>query len=75
MNHLSLPQRKEHLTCFFVVSSLVHKRTSAQTIYEGAVVPILMYGAPIWVEAIRKNRNLLKYKRIQRLINIKIAKA
>jgi len=23
-------------------------------IYEGAVVPILTYGAPIWVEAIRK---------------------
>jgi hypothetical protein len=35
-----------------------------------------MYGAaPIWVEAIRKNKNLTKYKRIQRLINIKIAKA
>ena len=45
------------------------------TIYEGAVVPILTYGAPIWVEAIRKNKNLIKYKRIQRLMNIKIAKA
>ena len=46
-----------------------------KTIYEGAVVPILTYGAPMWVEAIRKNRNLIKYKRIQRLINIKITKA
>jgi hypothetical protein len=46
-----------------------------KTIYEGAVVPILKYGAPIWVEAIRKNKTLTKYKRIQRLINIKIAKA
>jgi hypothetical protein len=53
--------------------SLVHK--ALKTIYEGAVVPILTYGAPIWMEAIRKNRNLTKYKRIQRLINIKIAKA
>jgi hypothetical protein len=44
-------------------------------IYEGAVVPILTYGAPTGVEAIQKNRNLKKYKRIQRLINIKIAKA
>jgi hypothetical protein len=35
----------------------------------------LTYGAPIWVEAIKKSRNLAKYKRIQRLINIKIAKA
>jgi hypothetical protein len=34
-----------------------------------------MYGAPIWVEATWKNRNLTKYTRIQRLINIKIAKA
>ena len=47
---------------------------SSQTTYEGAVVPILTYGAPIWVEAIRKNKNLAKYKRIQRLLNIKIAK-
>jgi len=46
-----------------------------KTIYEGAVVPILTHGAPIWIEAIRKNKNLAKYKRIQRLINIKIAKA
>jgi len=45
-----------------------------KTIYEGAIVPILTYGAPIWVEAIRKSKNLTKYKRIQTLMNIKIAK-
>jgi hypothetical protein len=39
-----------------------------KTIYERAVVPILTYGAPTWIEAIRKNRNLTKYKRIQRPI-------
>jgi hypothetical protein len=44
-------------------------------IYEEAVVPILTYGAPIWIEAIRKNKNLTKYKRIQSLINVKIGKA
>jgi hypothetical protein len=53
--------------------NLGHK--ALKTIYEGAVVPILTYGAPTWVEDIRKNRNLTKHKRIQRLINIKIAKA
>ena len=53
--------------------SLGHK--ALKTIYEGAVVPILTYGAPIWVEAIRKNKNLTRHKRIQRLINIKIGKA
>ena len=52
---------------------LGHK--ALKTIYEGAVVPNLTYGAPIWVEAIRKNKNLTKYKRTQRLININIAKA
>ena len=46
-----------------------------KTIYEGAVFLIIMYRARIWVEATQKNRNLTKYKRIQRLINIKIAKA
>ena len=52
---------------------LGHK--ALKTIYEGAVIPILTYGAPVWIEAIRKRRNLAKYKRIQRLMNIKIAKA
>jgi len=44
---------------------LGHK--ALKTIYKGAVVPILTYGAHIWLEAIRKNKNLAKYKRIQRL--------
>jgi len=52
---------------------LGHK--ALRTIYEGTVIQILTYGAPIWVEAIQKNKNLTKYRRIQRLINIKIAKA
>jgi hypothetical protein len=52
---------------------LGHK--ALKIIYEGAVVPILTYGAPIWVEAIWKNRNITKYRRIQRLTNIKLAKA
>jgi hypothetical protein len=43
-----------------------------KTVYEGAVVPLLKYGAPIWKNAIRKSKNLIKYKRI-RLMNIKIA--
>jgi hypothetical protein len=45
------------------------------TIYGGTVVQIPTYGAPIWIEAILKNRKLTKYKRIQKLINIKIATA
>ena len=53
--------------------TLWHKALKA--IYEGAIVPILTYGAPIWVDAIRKSKNLTNYKRIQRFMNIKIAKA
>jgi hypothetical protein len=52
---------------------LGHK--ALKTIYEGAVVPVLTYRAPIWVDALQKNKNLTKYKRIRRLMNIKIPKA
>ena len=52
---------------------LGHK--ALKTIYEGAVVPVLTYGAIIWVEAIRKNKNLTNYKRIQMPVDVKIAKA
>ena len=52
---------------------LGHK--ALKTIYEEAVVPILMYGGHIRLEAVGKNRSLTKYKRIRRLINVKIAKA
>ena len=52
--------------------SLGHK--ALKTIYEGGVVPILPYGAPIWVEAIRKTGTLENIKKY-RLIKIKIAKA
>ena len=38
---------------------LGHKAFKA--IYEGAIVPNLTYGAPIWVEAIRKNKDLTNY--------------
>jgi hypothetical protein len=37
---------------------LGHK--ALKTIYEGVVVSILTYGAPTWVETIRKNKNLTK---------------
>ena len=52
---------------------LGHK--ALKTIYEGAIVPILTYGAPVWVEAIRKRKNLTKFKRIHRMMNIKMGKA
>jgi len=48
---------------------------SLKTVYEGALIPLFSYGAPVWEEAITKQRNLRKLQRVHRLINIKIAKA
>ena len=45
------------------------------TMYKGAILPLLMYGAPVWIEALEKECNKTVYNRVQRLINIKIAKA
>jgi len=46
-----------------------------KVIYSGAIEPILTYGAPIWEKAVTKQNNLMKYHRVQRTMNIKIAKA
>ena len=35
---------------------LGHK--SLKTIYEGAIVPLMTYGAPVWEEAVKKQRLL-----------------
>jgi len=55
-----------------VTWGLNHK--ALQTIYKGAVLPLLLYGAPVWAEAMRFEYNRIKYIRVQRLTNIKIAK-
>lgn len=46
-----------------------------KTIYTGALVPMLTYGAPVWEEALQSRKNIQKLQKIQRLINIKISKA
>jgi hypothetical protein len=35
----------------------------------------MLYGAPVWIEALKKECNKTVYNRVQHLINIKIAKA
>lgn len=52
---------------------LGHK--SLKTIYEGAIVPLMTYGAPVWEGAINKHKYRHKLQSAQRIINIKIAKA
>jgi len=44
-------------------------------IYFGAILPILSYGAQVWVDSLQRKSNASKLRRIQRLTNIKIAKA
>jgi len=51
------------------------QHTALKTIYTGALLPLLLYVAPIWYKATDMASNKLKLTRVQRLINIKMAKA
>ena len=46
-----------------------------RTIYTGGILPLLLYGAPVWINGIKKACYKQKIIRVQRLMNIKIAKA
>jgi hypothetical protein len=46
-----------------------------QTIYTGGILPLLQYGAPIWINALAKVTYKTKLIRVQKLINIRIAKS
>jgi hypothetical protein len=51
------------------------KHKALKTIYNGAILPQLLYAAPVWIESIKKECNRAKYVRLQRLISFRIAKA
>ena len=51
---------------------LGHK--ALKTIYVGGILPILLYGAPVWIKTMEKEKYKNKITREQRLINIKMAK-
>jgi len=51
------------------------KHEALNTIYKGAILPLMLYGAPLWIQAMEKNCNRILYSRVQRLMNIKITKA
>jgi hypothetical protein len=44
------------------------------TTYKGAILPLLLYGAPVWIEVMKYTYNRQKYIRVQRLMNIRMAK-
>jgi len=51
------------------------KHEKSETIYKVAVLPLVGYGAPVWTEEMKYAYNRLKYIRVQRLMNICMAKA
>jgi len=51
------------------------KQEALNTIYKGAILSLLLYGAPVWVRAMEKNYNRTLYSRVKRVMNIKIDKA
>jgi hypothetical protein len=46
-----------------------------KTIYTGGTLPLLLYGASVWINAINKATYKLKIIRVQRLINIRLERA
>jgi ribonuclease HI len=51
---------------------LTHEKL--KTVYKVAILPIRLYGAPVWIEAFEFKYIKLKYIRVLRLMNIKITK-
>jgi len=51
------------------------KHEALKTIYIGAILLLMLYGAPVWIGAMEKKCNKIIYSRMQRLMNIKITKA
>jgi hypothetical protein len=50
-------------------------RKALKTIYVGGILPLMLYGAPVWIRALEKEKYQNKVTRVQRLINIKMANA
>jgi hypothetical protein len=51
------------------------KHEALRTIYTGAILPQLLYAAPVWIESSKKECNQAKYVRVQRNASSRVAKA
>jgi RNA binding protein fox-1 len=51
------------------------KHAALKTIYTGEILPLLLYGTPVWRKATDKASYKARLMRVQRLMNIKMAKA
>ena len=45
-----------------------------KTIYTGGILPLMLYGAPVWKNVLNKSCYKAKINRIQRHINLRIAR-
>ena len=50
------------------------KHEALKNIYTGGILPLLLYGAPVWKSVLNKHCYKAKLTRMQRLMNIRIAK-
>ena len=51
------------------------KHAALKAVYTGGKLPLLLYGAPVWKKAIDKVTYKSKLVRVQRLVNVRSAKA
>ena len=51
------------------------KNEAIAAMYKGAILTLLTYGAPVWIDAMKYEHNRQKYVRVQRLIILKMARA
>jgi ribonuclease HI len=51
------------------------KQEALKTIYTGGILPLMLYGAPVWNSVLKRQCYKAKLIRIQRLINLRMAKA
>jgi len=56
-----------------ISSELSHK--ALKIIYNGAILPQLLYAAPLWIDSMKKEYNKAKYTRVPRLISLRLSKA
>jgi hypothetical protein len=54
---------------------LRHEVLKVLFVYEGAILRLLLYGAAVWIDAMKYAYNRRKYIRTQRMINLRIPKA
>jgi hypothetical protein len=51
------------------------KQEAIATIYKGAILQLLSYGAPVWFGAMKYGHSRQRYVRVQRLLYLRIARA